>query len=262
MHRGAKARGTFRDMYAVDHAEPQREGRFRWLMSTCLAAAVGTIAIVVVIFGSADQQDTGREGLMPALQRLRESTAAPPLEAMLRRDDGLRWAVPKVDRLRVVTGALSTRYIIHETLRQKRGGREYIYAKPYVRIVARLAPVPANYTDVIPPFNPFKLYDNNKPIGSEEDGAQQSAGRSDVSVRVVELLGGILPGEDGQEIDADEARELVSKTEGSDVLKEIASAAPLPGTDPASLPLGADQPADQEARRTQHDDPRQVSGRR
>lgn len=248
MHRGAKARGTFRDMYAVDHAEPQREGRFRWLMSTCLAAAVGTIAIVVVIFGSADQQDTGREGLMPALQRLRESTAAPPLEAMLRRDDGLRWAVPKVDRLRVVTGALSTRYIIHETLRQKRGGREYIYAKPYVRIVARLAPVPANYADVIPPFNPFKLYDNNKPIGSEEDGAQQSAGRSDVSVRVVELLGGILPGEDGQEIDADEARELVSKTEGSDVLKEIASAAPLPGTDPASLPLGADQPADQEAR--------------
>ena len=248
MHRGAKARGTFRDMYAVDHAEPQREGRFRWLMSTCLAAAVGTIAIVVVIFGSADQQDTGREGLMPALQRLRESTAAPPLEAMLRRDDGLRWAVPKVDRLRVVTGALSTRYIIHETLRQKRGGREYIYAKPYVRIVARLAPVPTNYADVIPPFNPFKLYDNNKPIGSEEDGEQQSSGRSDVSVRVVELLGGILPGEDGQEIDADEARELVSKTEGSDVLKEIASAAPLPGTDPASLPLGADQPTDQEAR--------------
>ena len=143
---------------------------------------------------------------------------------------------------------MSTRYIIHETLRQKRGGREYIYAKPYVRIVARLAPVPANYADVIPPFNPFKLYDNNKPIGSEEDGEQQSSGRSDVSVRVVELLGGILPGEDGQEIDADEARELVSKTEGSDVLKEIASAAPLPGTDPASLPLGADQPADQEAR--------------
>jgi murein DD-endopeptidase MepM/ murein hydrolase activator NlpD len=247
LHRGAKARANFRDMYAVDHAEPQREGRFRWLMSTCLAAAVGAIAIVVVIFGSADQQDTGRDGLMPALQRLRESTAAPPLEAMLRRDDGLRWAVPKVDRLRVMSGAMSTRYVIHETLRQKRGGREYIYAKPYVRIVARLAPVPANYGDVIPPFNPFKLYDNNTPIGTEEDGAQPAAGRSDVSVRVVELLGGILPGEDGQEIDAEEAHELVVKSEGADVLSDVASAAPLTGSDPALLPLGTDQAGDQEA---------------
>jgi hypothetical protein len=38
-------------MFATDHAEPKREGRFRWLMSNCLAAAVGGIAILVVIFG-------------------------------------------------------------------------------------------------------------------------------------------------------------------------------------------------------------------
>ena len=54
LYRGAKVRGE-RDMYATDHAEPQREGRFRWLMSTCLAAGVGGVSILVVIFGSAEK---------------------------------------------------------------------------------------------------------------------------------------------------------------------------------------------------------------
>lgn len=233
LYRGVKSREYVRDMYATDHAEPQREGRFRWLMSTCLAAAVGATAIFVVIFGSADQQDA-TSGLMPALQRLRESTTAPPLEALLRRDDGLKWSVPKVDRLRVTSGALSTRFVIHETLRQKRGGREYIYAKPYVRIVSRLAPVPPNYADVIPPFNPVKLYANNKPIGEEE--STQSGAKSDVTVKVVELLGGILPGEDGQELDNEEAQELVTKVASAaapkpDPTTEIAETDPAINSD-------------------------------
>ncbi len=220
-------------MYATDHAEPQGEGRFRWLMSNCLAAAVGGIAILVVIFGSADKQEA-EDGIMPALQRLRESTAAPPLEAMLRRDDGLKWAVPKVDRLQVTTGAKSTRFIIHETLRQRRGGREYIYAKPYVRLVARLAPVPPNLAENIPAFNPFKLYADNKPIGDDEDESTQQSGQtSDVSIRVVELLGGVLPLEDGQSIDNEEAAEIVERFESSDT---VASNDPASGTDAGPPP--------------------------
>ncbi|MBX9864054.1 MAG: M23 family metallopeptidase [Hyphomicrobium sp.] len=216
LYRGAKARGQ-RDMYATDHAEPKREGRFRWLMSNCLAAAVGGIAILVVIFGAADKQES-EDGLMPALQRLREGTAAPPLEALLRRDDGLKWAVPKVDRLQVTSGAKSTRFIIHETLRQRRGGREYIYAKPYVRLVARLAPVPPASAASIPAFNPFKLYANNKPIGDEDNEAAtpDAAQRSDVAVKVLDLLGGVLPLEDGQVIDNEEAAELIERFESSE----------------------------------------------
>lgn len=198
-------------MYATDHAEPQVEGRFRWLMSTCLAAAVGGVSILVVVFGSAEKQGT-EDGLMPALERLRASTAAPPLEAMLRHDDGLKWAIPKVDRLQVTTGAKSTRYVIHETLRQRRGGREYIYAKPYVRLVARLAPVPASMAERIPPFNPFKLYADNKPIGdAEDDATSPGASTADVSIRVVDLLGGVLPLEDGQSLHDEEAAELVER---------------------------------------------------
>lgn len=204
-------------MYATDHAEPQREGRFRWLMSTCLAAAVGGVSILVVVFGAADKQMT-EDGLVPALQRLREGTVAPPLEAFLRRDDGLNWSVPKVDRLQITSGAKSTRFVIHDTLRQRRGGREYIYAKPYVRIVARLAPVPPEAADIIPAFNPFKLYANNKPIGEDPDGDEETVEKTNVTIRVLDLLSGTLPADDGQEIADDEVGEIVKRFETSEAL--------------------------------------------
>lgn len=232
-------------MYATDHAEPQREGRFRWLMSTCLAAAVGGVSILVMIFGAADKQEA-EDGLMPALERLRASTAAPPLEALLRRDDGLRWAVPKVDRLQVTSGAKSTRFIIHETLRQRRGSREYIYAKPYVRLVARLAPVPPNAAETIPAFNPFKLYADNKPIGEDEsEGGAADSKTADVTIRVVELLGGVLPQEDGQSIGNEEAAEIVERFLTSEASPDDAPLAALEPDAAASDELR--QPASMES---------------
>ena len=130
--------------------------------------------------------------------------------------DGLKWIMPKTDRLQLTTGALSTRYIIHESSKQRRDGREYMRQKPYARIVARLSSVPSNYADVIPPFNPFKLYASNKPVtaNDEDESAGSGLSRSDVSVKVVELLGGILPEEDGQEIDTKEAQDLIEHSAG------------------------------------------------
>ncbi|MGL4397272.1 MAG: M23 family metallopeptidase, partial [Hyphomicrobium sp.] len=143
------------------------------------------------------------------------------------------WVVPKTDRMQVTTGALSTRYIIHESSKQRRDGREYMRQKPYARIVARLAAVPSNYADVIPPFNPFKLYANNQPVTSNSDADENSGSgisRSDVSIKVVELLGGILPGEDGQELDAQEAQELVEKSgEMAPLPTDVDGGAPLDG---------------------------------
>ena len=209
LYRGSRGRGAGADVYAADHADSRQSGRFRWLLSTCIAAAVGAVAIIVVIYGSTDPRDPAG-GRLPTLDRLRMDAAVMPMPAPHRPDDGLNWAVAKTDRLQATTGATSTRYIIHETLKQRRNGREYIYAKPYVRIVSHLAPVPGNYSDVIPPFNPLKLYADNKPVSSnrESAGATQS---SDVSVRVVELLGGFLPGEDGQELDGREVDDLVQQ---------------------------------------------------
>src|SRR5262245_7357746 len=41
LYRGARARTGLAELLATDHAEPSSGGRFRWLISTCLAATVG-----------------------------------------------------------------------------------------------------------------------------------------------------------------------------------------------------------------------------
>ena len=53
LYRG-RAASSFKDLYETDHAETRQVGRFRWLVSTCLAGTVGAISILVVIYGSAD----------------------------------------------------------------------------------------------------------------------------------------------------------------------------------------------------------------
>ena len=245
VYRGRSLR-ALRDIYDSDHSESRSSGRFRWMVSTCLAAAVGAIAIAVVIFGSLDPNESSDE-LLPALKRVREAGLPSLTQPPPRTTDGLPWAKPRTDRMPTVTAAASTRYIIHESLRQRLSGREKIILKPYARIVARLSGVPTNYTDAIPPFNPFKLYANTAPVGAEEaeDGSSQ---RKDLSYRVVELIGGILPTEDGQELDPQEVADIVARSqerdadpavmrpsfrpEGSELLKDgkerLAGAAALP----------------------------------
>jgi len=238
LYRGSRGRGARADVYTADHADSRRTGRFRWLLSTCLAATVGAVAIVVVVYGSTDPRDPA-EGRLPTLDRIRMDAAVAPMPAPHRPDDGLNWAIAKTDKLQVTTGATSTRFIIHETLKQRRNGREYIYAKPYVRIVSRLAPVPANYSDVIPPFNPLKLYADAKPVASNDE-EEAGAARTDVAVRVVELLGGFLPGEDGQELDAAEVDDLVQRAR---VDEEDQAEAAAHAAAEAEAPMGAEAPA-------------------
>src|SRR5262245_60998589 len=84
------------DLYSSDHLDQRQPGRFRWLFSTCLAAAVGVLAILVVIVGSMDQREA-EGGLFSALSRLGDAPLA-SLRLPSVRVDGLRWAIPKPDR--------------------------------------------------------------------------------------------------------------------------------------------------------------------
>jgi murein DD-endopeptidase MepM/ murein hydrolase activator NlpD len=194
------------ELFATDHAESRQVGRFRWLFSTCLAAAVGMVAIVVVIYGSMDRNEVP-EGFLPTITKLSQASEPKPLTDMVRRRDGLRWLVPRSDRLEVSLGASSTRYVIRESRTERRGGRKYTAHRPYIRMVARLAPVPTDATEAIPPFNPFKLYADAKPTGESEAGT-----RTDVQIKVVELLGGVLSAEDGLTMEPAEVLELVEKS--------------------------------------------------
>jgi len=204
---GRRAAGLFDG----DHADSRPEGRFRWLISTCLGAAVGAVAILVVIYGSSDPKG-GADGFIPALRRMSEQVETAPASPTPLRLPGLAWAAPRSDRLVFTSGALSTRFTIQDAVKQRRGDRDYIKLKPYTRIVARLAAVAPENASAIPSFNPFKLYANNQPA-ADGAAAAEGAPRADVAIRVAELIGGVLPSDDGQQLDAREVREIVDKAE-------------------------------------------------
>ena len=208
VYRG-RAHRALPDIYDRDFGEPRRGGGFRWLLSTCLAATVGAVAIGVVLFGSLDGLDTS-QGVLPALQKFRE--ARRPVTAVTARGpEGLNWAIPTSDRLQVTAGVMAARHIIHEQVQVRRDNRPFIQIRPYLRVVARLSEVPPAEAATVPAFNPLKLYATE----SEADDAEgtTSGSRSDVAIRVVELLGGILPSEDEQELDTQEVAELVARAE-------------------------------------------------
>jgi murein DD-endopeptidase MepM/ murein hydrolase activator NlpD len=199
--------GGLRDLYTADTAEARGGGRFRWFFSTCLAAAVGSVAIVAAIFGASDSNDSRVGGIVPALRKMGAEIQAErefaPIVA-----DGLSWSAPKSDRLETTTGAMVTRYIVQESIRQRRGSREYIQNKPYARILARLA----DSVGSIPACNPIRLYGNSTPIGETDDAPDSNTSTaSGVTLRIVELLGSILPSEDGQELDTREVADLVQR---------------------------------------------------
>jgi murein DD-endopeptidase MepM/ murein hydrolase activator NlpD len=138
-----------------------------------------------------------------------------------RPSEGLKWATPKGDRLQVTSGAVSVRYLINEPRKQQRLGREYIHPKPYVRIVGRLAPVPSDFEEVIPSFNPLNLYATTKPASVAEDSETETTSKpGTVLVNVVELLGGSLPVEDGAQLSDAEVAQHVEEAKQAEAEAE------------------------------------------
>jgi murein DD-endopeptidase MepM/ murein hydrolase activator NlpD len=240
LYRG-RAASSFKDLYETDHAESRQVGRFRWLISTCLAATVGAISILVVIYGSVDKPET-QGGFLPGLTELGEANLTGRDLLFQRNNEGLKWASPKSDRLNITSGAVTTRYVVNESVKQRRLGREYIHAKPYARIVARLAPVPSTYGEV-PPFNPLSLYATQTVNPGEEDESD-AAGQGNVVVNIIELLGGILPDEDGQELEESEIALHVAAAKEAESEAELIRAGGEAQTGRSSgedgLPLGAE----------------------
>ncbi|MFM7084290.1 MAG: M23 family metallopeptidase [Hyphomicrobium sp.] len=210
LYRGAKLRHHDNHVFEADHVDSHLQGRFRWFLSTCLAAAVGSVAIVVIIYGSSDTIESSQI-LMPALEKIHKNKSFAAIPEPHKTEDGLKWAIAKTDRLQETIGTTSTRFIIHETLKQRRKGRDYIYAKPYVRIISKLASVPDNLQENIPPFNPLKLYVESKPVTSNLDDKQETL-RTDISIRILELLGALLPIDDEQELNSQEINDIVQRT--------------------------------------------------
>jgi murein DD-endopeptidase MepM/ murein hydrolase activator NlpD len=219
VYRG-RVRRTASDIYDADH---RRSGRFRWLLSTCLAAAVGIIAIGVVIFGSLDAREAGID-IPSVMSRVWEAPLGEKAAGPVRRSDGPRWAVPRSDRMQAAAGAPTVRQLIHEQIQVRRNGRPYNQIRPYVRLVTRLQPVPPRNLDVIPTFNPIALY--GSPGGGREGGAAATQS-NDFRFQVIELtgIGGAVPVEDGIELSEQEVADLVAAFDAEEAQAQASAAA-------------------------------------
>jgi len=189
--------GSGRTSSAVFIPEPgdSRAGtRIKWLASTCLAAIVGVGVIGSSIYGSMNLGDgTGvvssiKHASLDALRPVRKAHSIASFQSV---------AGQKEDRIQTTTEGLSTRHVIHDTVVQRRGEREYLRIKPYARLVARLATSQPEDTSSIPGFNPFKLYSNPKPVAENGEGKVVVDAGRDTYIQMAELKGGILPTNDG-----------------------------------------------------------------
>ncbi len=242
VYRG-RSRRIGSELLDFDHEGGRRGGHFRWLVSTCLAAAVGMVGIGVVVFGSLEKAERP-DGVPSVLVRvLRESQANANLRTARPRD-GLRWSYPKADRLLIAADVPTARHVIHEQVKVIRNNRPFIKIRPYVRVVANLYAQDLKTEREIPAFNPLKFY----AAAASKKGKGDSLGvngAGSISVKVVPLLGGILPAEDGQVHTDIEAIKIVTE-----IAKGFGAAAIRPGLKPEGIDVfatnldGASSPAE------------------
>jgi murein DD-endopeptidase MepM/ murein hydrolase activator NlpD len=179
--------------------------RLKWLASTCLAGMVGVCLIGVAIYASMNMADGS--GMMSSIKRA-SLAALQPMRTATLANDGQSANGQKEDRIQMTAAGFATRHVIHDTVIERQGSREFITIKPYLRIIAGLATeLPAD-ADQLPPFNPFKLYSDSTPVGAGE--ASPDAPQA-VSVNVVDVPGGVVPGADGVELRSDEVAEIIAE---------------------------------------------------
>jgi hypothetical protein len=166
---------------------------------------VGVCLIGVAIYASLNMGDGS--GMVSSIKRASLAALQPMRSASLVKD-GQSANGQKEDRIQMSAAGFATRQVIHDTVIERQGSREFITIKPYLRIVAGLATELPAEADEAPPFNPFKLYSDATPVGAggETDDAPQA-----VSISVVDVPGGILPQSDGVELRAEEVGRLVAE---------------------------------------------------
>ena len=126
--------------------------RLKWLASTCLAGMVGVCLIGVAIYASLNMGDGS--GMMSSLKRASLAALQPMRGATLAKN-GQSANGQKEDRIQMTAAGFVSRQVIHDTVIERQGSREFITIKPYLRIVAGLATeLPADARRAFPPSIP------------------------------------------------------------------------------------------------------------
>ena len=179
--------------------------RLKWLASTCLAGMVGVCLIGVAIYASMNMADGS--GMMSSIRRA-SLAALQPMRTATLANDGQSANGQKEDRIQMTSAGFATRHVIHDTVIERQGSREFITIKPYLRIIAGLATDVPGDADKLPVFNPFKLYSDSTPVGSGGEASLDAP--QSVSVNVVDVAGGVVPESDGVELRADEVAQIIA----------------------------------------------------
>ncbi len=182
--------------------------RFKWLVSTLMAGTVGVAALGVALYGAMNVEDGS--GMVESLKKA-SFAALTPFKPKTMDEEQLTSSFGKTDRLPDTSQGLSTKYIIHDSIVQKRGEGEFIAIKPYARIVARLASSVSDDREKIPLFNPFKLYANLDPINSGKKKQNVEEINLEAESNVIDLVGGVMPATDGQELNDAEVQKIVAE---------------------------------------------------
>lgn len=179
--------------------------RLKWLASTCLAGMVGVCLIGVAVYASMNMEDGS--GMVSSIKRASLAALEPIRGARLAKN-GQSANGQKQDRIQTTSAGFATRQVIHDTVVERHGSREFITIKPYLRIVGGLATELPSDAKEFPPFNPFKLYSDATPVGG---GNASSDSAQAVSINVVEAPGGLLPPADDVELKAEEVSRLIAR---------------------------------------------------
>jgi len=180
--------------------------RLKWLASTCLAGMVGVCLIGVAIYASMNMADGS--GMMSSIRRA-SLAALQPMRTATLANEGQSANGQKEDRIQTTSAGFATRHVIHDTVIERQGSREFITIKPYLRIIVGLATGVPGDADKLPVFNPFKLYSDSTPVGA--GGEASSDAPQSVSVNVVDVPGGVVPESDGVELRADEVAQIIAE---------------------------------------------------
>ncbi len=196
-------------VFLPESGDSGASNRFKWLVSTCLAAFVGVGVIGVTVYASMNVDDN--TGVVSAIRRASLAAMQPEQRTREVKKDQ-KVTGQKTDRFQATERGLATKQIIHETVEKRVGNNDYITIKPYARIIARLATAQPENQQNIPAFNPFKLYANPTSVADSLNAASStgSAGR-EVTVNVFEYEGGVLPVEDSIELGTLKVTQLIAE---------------------------------------------------
>ena len=184
--------------------------QLKWLVSTVIVALSGLAIIGVVIYTSMHVRDGS--GMLGAMRRASVEAMRPRAANTPGSEKPVSIGL-KTDRLVVSSKGLTTKHLIQEQVIQRRGARDFMTVKPYVRLVATLATERPDDDVVIPAFNPNTIFGNSTPIARKDQTGGELTSDPRVSVRFVDVPGGFLPREDHQELTDDEVEHVVAEAD-------------------------------------------------